>query len=127
MVAPEILALYHRFAPRWFKVIRWREWAERTVKLQKISIPCFIVPLYYSTFHAFNPYPLYLCIYKPQTDEERLALKRDTIVMPVQRDWQIDQYKHGRPPMIDLWRRRKNYPEHYGKKYDTYECDGVVK
>jgi hypothetical protein len=126
MVAPEVMELYQRFVPRWFKVIRWREMAQRTVEKQKFALPCVYLSLFYATFAAFNPYPLYLCIYKPQTEEERLALKRDTIVMASQRDWKMDQYTNGRPPVIDVWRRRQNYPQYYGNKYDGYERDGFA-
>jgi hypothetical protein len=126
MVAPEILEMYHRYVPRWFKVIRWRELAERSIKLQTMTWPCFYFPIFYATFVAFNPYPLYLCIKKPQTDEERLALKRDTIVMSTQRDWQMGQYCQEQPPIIDVWKRRQKYPEHYGNKYNGFARDGYV-
>ena len=125
MSSGEFQALYDKYVPRWFKVIKWRQWAERAIVRQKIYIMVAYIPALALFYSRDDPYPFFLAIYKPQTEEERLALKRDKNSNFFQKNWKIDQYNDDNPPVYDVFMRRRKYPEHYGDKYNTFKMDNV--
>lgn len=131
-MSEELRTAYEKYAPRWFKVIRWREWAQRNVDKQYWMLAVLYLPVFVYFYHYdTNPYPHVLCLYKPQTEEERNHLKKKYITAVanpfVGRNWEIDQYHGQYPPLYDVWQRRKQYPEYYGDKYNTYARDAFCE
>lgn len=120
--------LYHKRAPRWFKVIRWREWGQRFYTNQVLALQIVYIPiaLYYI---SFNPDRLATKLFfkRPRTQEELDAVRREARFtaqggMPLNavRNYEIGQYRMDMPPFYDLAVRRKAYPEHYGDRYDKF-------
>lgn len=126
MSSGEFQELYEKYAPRWFKVIKWRQWADRALYRQKLYIMTAYIPATLLILMRDDPYPLFLALKKPQTDEERLAIKRDTNYNFYQKNWKIDQYNDDAPPQYDVFLRRQKYPEHYGDKYNKFKMDNVT-
>lgn len=89
-----------------------------TQKICAISLYPVLIYCYYGLYD--NPYADRLFWVKPQTDEERMKLKRNWYGSAWTRDWEIDQYEV-EPPMYDTWTRRQKYPEYYGDKYNGFK------
>jgi len=124
----EVKQAYEKYAPKWFKTIRWREWAIRQYKKQYWMMAGLYMPVYLAFFHFYNPYIWMLLLKQPQTEEERIQLKKRWAILYadrplVGRNWDIDKYSGHVPPLVDLWQRRKKYPEHYGDRYDIKAGD----
>lgn len=117
--------LYSKFAPRWFKVIRWREWGHRIARKQKIMTFFVYIPawLTYECGVCNDPLPIKLFIHRPQTEEELILLKRNNLENPCHRNWEYDQYDQNMPPRYDLSERRLKYPQYYKGRYDGYKKD----
>lgn len=75
--------------------------------------------MYYGLYE--NPYANRLFVLKPQTDEERLAIKRNWSFNYWDRDWELGEYDNDIQPKYDTYRRRQKYPEYYGDKYNTFK------
>ena len=119
-------SLYDK-APRWVKVIRWREWGQRIYVRQKEY--CFILylPLFlYCTDIIDNPVALQLYLRRPQTEEEVMKIKQNySKNRYYHRNWELDQYVYQVPPMYDLSVRRKEYPQYYEGRYDVFKKDSL--
>lgn len=127
--AGELGKLYHRYAPRWFKVIRWREWGVRVVEHQKYSVYAIYAPALIFILTAEDELKYVYTLYhtRPQTDEERLEIKKNRfkIFGEFHRNWQLGQYPGTEmPPTYDMAERRKKYPEYYGDRYDNFVKTG---
>lgn len=123
--------LYNKSAPRWFKVIRWKEWAQRFYKNQKLAAMLIYVPSFI-IYYSLTPdrFATWLFLKRPKTQEEFDALKRDArfnhsagICLTAERNFEIGQYKNDMPPLYDLAVRRKAYPEYYAGRYDKFKRD----
>lgn len=125
MIGQALAELYARKAPRWFKVIRWREWAQRTYGRQYVNLTCIYLPVIFYYFLSGDPLATWLAIKRPKTEEELMQIKRDynifgPMVNIYQRDWELDQYHNQVPPVYDMAVRRKKYPQYYEGRYDGF-------
>lgn len=111
--------LYIRYAPRWVRAIRWQDARERFVEGQIKYLQFVYVPaLGYWMFCQQDDYATQLALRRPQTEEEREAIRRNYRTSIFQRNWKIDEYPaKQQPPLYDLSERRAKYPEHYGDRY----------
>lgn len=119
--------VYLRFAPRWLKAMRWREFGQRCVEKQKLFLVALYLPVFHYYFLVEDPYTRALKKYKPKTEEELLTLKRDyKRDFAYNRNWELGEYDEDQPPLYDLFTRRKKYPQYYENKYDKYKSDRVM-
>lgn len=118
MIVETFVNIYNKRAPRWFKVIKWREWLNRVSENQIHALFLLYLPGYFYFINNEDPLANYLAVRKPQNEEELMEVRRYVSDNPYQRDWEIDDYKRFVPPLYDLSERRRKYPEYYGNKYD---------
>lgn len=124
-MSAELLEAYHKYTPRWFKVIKWRQFALRTIEHQKFLAKVGYAPLLLIYIYISDKASHWIAWKKPQTEEELLEIKRYYNWNHYQRNWDIDQYRYNHPPMYDLWERRQKYPQYYKGRYENkYQRDG---
>lgn len=111
--------LFHQYAPRWIKAIRWQDARERFVEGQLKYLHCLYIPgAAVWLFCQQNPYATQLVLHRPETEEERAELRRNYNTNRYQRNWKLDEYPtKQRPPLYDLSERRAKYPQYYGDRY----------
>lgn len=112
---------YQKHAPRWIKVIRWKEHGQRFVENQKFLGKFLYVPVAVLYNLDFDKFPTQLYLRRPQSEEEILELKRNymTRFMPFQQNWQINEFDIDLKPVYDLSERRLKYPEYYAGRYEA--------
>lgn len=111
--------LYQKYAPRWFKVIRWREWGHRIVEHQKFLTYFIYAPytICYLTNKDLFPYKMYFL--RPKDPEAIREIKQNNWRQDLfQRDWEYGEYHLNMAPLYDMSRRRLKYPEYYEGKYE---------
>lgn len=109
------------WAPRWIKCIPWQKKFSSFLAMQKLCAVT-IYPISIGAYYGIldNPYADRLFWLKPQTDEERMQIKKNWFGNTLDRNWEIDQYEV-EPPAYDTYVRRQQYPEYYGDKYNTHK------
>lgn len=113
-----IQKLYLTWAPKWVVKTPWlRKWNSDKKDFYRI-FGIFLAMLY--TDHKMVSYREQIGISRPQSEEERLHIE-GTLHSKYAYNWLPGQYEFDAPPMYDLAVRRKNYPEHYGKRYDGFK------
>lgn len=121
-MASSLQQYYNNKAPRWLRVIRWRNHFTNFAKKQKFYSMTIYPMLLFMYWWPFSPYEHRLFILRPQTEEERLLIKQkwngDTLF---DRNVNIDEYLNDLQPRWDMRLRRQKYPEHYGNRYDKPE------
>ena len=114
--------MYESKAPRWFKVIRWNDFARRHRESWWIYVFGIIIPISVSLRTSVNPLVYRLVLKRPQDEEELMQLKAQYIINPYQQNWEMGQYHNEQPPPVyDLSQRRKKYPQYYEGRYDGFK------
>lgn len=115
-------------APRWFRVIRWKNLANTLYVGQKNSLQLVYAPMLI-IFYAWVPdkFVTMLFFKRPQTQEEFDRLAREWRFYDfsgnprnLERDYEPGQYDQDMKPLFDLAERRKYYPEYYAGRYDGF-------
>lgn len=124
-MAEAIEGIYHKYCPRWIKVIRWKEWGHRIVERAKfnglfVATPAFFI---YTFGYGDNPLAIRLLFHRPKNEEELMQMKRSTWNFYAQRNWEYGQYQGDMPPVYDMSERRLKYPEYYKGRYDGFKKD----
>lgn len=113
--------LYFRFAPRWFKVIRWREFGARFYEKEVMSMRYIYAPVLMAYLCPHNKVVQQIALKRPQTEEELLQIRQEYLPNTNYRNCEIDQYETDIAPKYDMAVRRKKYPEYYGTRYDGFK------
>lgn len=110
--------IYQKFAPRWVKVIRWREWGHRIVEHQKFLTRFIYFPVIFCWYTCPDIFPYKMYFLRPKDPESIRELKQNNWRQDCfQRDYEYGEYELNKAPVYDLTRRRLNYPEYYEGRY----------
>lgn len=113
-------------APKWVRAIRWKDWGNRIANKQKTLATLIFGPIFFAYLTDPHRYITELYLQKPQTDEERMAIKEaHSRHLVFQRDWQINEFHNDLKPLYDLSTRRLKYPQYYEGRYEKKSIPNI--